>query len=247
MIDSFSDYVVYVDESGNPNVSGIDPEYPFFVLTFCVFSKSDYVSSIVPALQRLKFAYFGHDMVVFHEREIRLRRPPFDFHGDRARRDRFLAQLSEWVRDSPFTIIAVVLDKRRFVMRYGPDAEPYGVAMREGLERVEACLMSRGNGTRQTHIVFEARGKNEDRALELEFRRVCAGSNRLSKPLQFEIVFPGKQINSTGLQLADLTARPIGRACMNRHQPNRAYEVIAEKLYRAADGREQGHGLIIDP
>lgn len=246
-MEPFSDFVVYVDESGNPSVTGIDPDYPLFVLTFCIFRKSDYVSAIVPALQRLKFEYFGHDMVVFHEREIRLRRPPFDFHGDRSIRDRFLAELSVWVRDSPFTIIAVVLHKRRFATRYGADTEPYGVAMREGLERVDACLAHLGNGAKRTHIVFEARGKNEDSALELEFRRVCAGSNRLGKPLPFEIVFPGKQINSTGLQLADLTARPIGRSCMNPDQPNRAYEVIATKLYRAEEGQERGHGLIVDP
>jgi hypothetical protein len=243
----FSDFVVYVDESGNTSVTGIDPEYPLFVLTFCVFRKDEYVNSVVPALQLLKFAFFGHDMVVFHEREIRLREPPFDFRGDRGQRDRFLGKVTEWVRDSPFTIIAIVLDKRRFVARYGADAEPYGVAMREGLDRVHECLKRCGNGEKQTHIVFEARGRKEDRELELEIRRVCAGNNRLGEPLPFEIVFPSKQINSTGLQLADLTARPLGRYCLDRKQANRAYEVIAGKLFRDGDGRLENHGLVVDP
>jgi hypothetical protein len=246
-MDEFSDFVVYADESGNTSVTGIDPEYPLFVLTFCIFLKNDYVNAVVPALQALKFAFFGHDMVVFHEREIRLREPPFDFRGDRRVREQFLGRVSDWVRQSPFTIIAVVLDKRRFVARYGAAAEPYGVAMREGLERVEGCLRQRGNGTKRTHVVFEARGRKEDRELELEFRRVCDGRNRLGSALPFEIVFPGKQINSTGLQLADLTARPIGRYCLDRQQPNRAYEVIAEKIYRGGDGREERLGLAEDP
>lgn len=35
----FSDYVVYVDESGDHSLASIDPDYPVFVLTLCVFHK----------------------------------------------------------------------------------------------------------------------------------------------------------------------------------------------------------------
>ncbi len=46
----------------------------------------------------------------------------------------------------------------------------------------------------------------------------------------FEIIFADKKINSTGLQLADLTARPIGRYIMDPHQDNRAWKIIEKKL-----------------
>jgi hypothetical protein len=42
----FSDYVVYVDESGDHGLASIDPEFPVFVLAFCVFEKSHYINSL---------------------------------------------------------------------------------------------------------------------------------------------------------------------------------------------------------
>ena len=68
---SFSDYIVYVDESGDHGLENIDPEYPLFVLAFCIFKKADYISQIVPALQDIKFRYWGHDAVILHERDFR--------------------------------------------------------------------------------------------------------------------------------------------------------------------------------
>jgi hypothetical protein len=55
-----------------------------------------------------------------------------------------------------------------------------------------------------------SRGAKEDKELELEFRRICDGANFFRKPLPFDIIIVDKKTNSEGLQLADLTARPIG-------------------------------------
>ena len=45
----FSDFVVYVDESGDHNLETQEDEYDMFVLSFCIFSKPLYVEQIVPA------------------------------------------------------------------------------------------------------------------------------------------------------------------------------------------------------
>jgi len=71
--DQFSRYIVYVDESGNHNLQSIDPQYPIFVLAFCVFHKRHYSEVIVPTLEKFKFNHFGHDQIVLHENEIRRR------------------------------------------------------------------------------------------------------------------------------------------------------------------------------
>lgn len=241
----FSDYVVYVDESGDHNLAKFDPTFPVFVLTFCIFRKSDYVGQIVPALQRIKFKHFGHDMVVFHEREIHKALPPFTFLIDAARRSVFMTDLNEWVSSSPFVMIAAAIRKPEFIQRHGPDGtNPYTVAMRLGLERVAKHLERRETKDRTVHFVFEARGKKEDAELELEFRRVCDGSNYRGERFPFEIIFAGKQAHSTGLQLADLTARPIGRKVIKPDQPNRAYDTLAAKLDRhPTRGTIDGYGL----
>ncbi|MBP1180916.1 hypothetical protein [Methylobacterium sp. PvR107] len=56
---------------GVTTASTIDAGYPIFALAFIVMTRDEYVGTVTPALQRLKFAYWGHDQVVFHERDIR--------------------------------------------------------------------------------------------------------------------------------------------------------------------------------
>lgn len=154
-----------------------------------------------------------------------------------------MADLNDWVEESPFAIIASVIRKEEFAKKHANNRNPYHFAMRLGLERLEKHLRRREPQLRPTHIVFEARGKREDDELELEFRRVCNGENDRSESLPFQIVFAAKQINSSGLQLADLTARPVGRHVMNPAQTNRAYEIIEKKLDRSKAGKIEGYGL----
>ena len=63
----YSDYVVFVDESGDHGLVSIDSDYPVFVLDFCVFRKEDYIQRVVPKVEAFKFEHFGHDLVVLHE------------------------------------------------------------------------------------------------------------------------------------------------------------------------------------
>ena len=41
----FSDYIVYVDETGDHGLVSIDPQFPVFGLVFCLANKEDYVST----------------------------------------------------------------------------------------------------------------------------------------------------------------------------------------------------------
>lgn len=91
-----SDYIVYVDESGDHSLEPVNPRYPLFVLSFCVFQKTSYSYEIAPALRMLKFAMFGHDMVIFHEHEIRKKRGAFS-HLCRERREDLILALSNLI------------------------------------------------------------------------------------------------------------------------------------------------------
>lgn len=42
---NFSEFVVYVDESGDHSLTSIDRNYPVFVLAFCIFYKDHYLSN----------------------------------------------------------------------------------------------------------------------------------------------------------------------------------------------------------
>src|SRR5580765_8337587 len=76
----FSDYIIFVDESGSPSMGGgIDPQYPLFVLAFLLMKKSDYAQVVCPAVSAFKLKHFGHDQVILHEREIRKDTGAFKF------------------------------------------------------------------------------------------------------------------------------------------------------------------------
>lgn len=241
----FSDFVVYADESGDHSLVSIDAEYPIFVLSFCVFRKVDYASQVVPRLSELKFKTFGHDIVVLHENDIRNKRGPFS-QMSREPREEFMGQLATIIKNAPMTLFAVIIDKRKLKSSYAQPSDPYNLGLKYGLERIYHFLEERSQHGRKTHIVFEARGKKEDRELELEFRRVCDGMNFKAKSFLFDAVFADKKCNSTGLQLADMMARPIGMSVLRPNQPNRAYEVLKEKFY-AVNGKVRGWGIKMFP
>ncbi|MGQ0582503.1 MAG: DUF3800 domain-containing protein [Reyranella sp.] len=243
----FSDYVVYVDESGDHSLTSIDQTYPVFVLAFCVFRKADYIQSIVPAIQGFKFRQFGHDMVVLHERELRRQEPPFVFLKSESKRAAFLAEINALIEVAPFTVIASAIRKDRLAKRYSEPLSPYDIAMLFCLERLNRLLTEAGQQGKRTTVVFECRGKQEDKELELAFRRICDRGGMQGPMPDLDIVFAHKQVNSTGLQIADLIARPIGLKTLRPDQPNRAYEIIDGKFRRSSSGKVDGWGLKIFP
>lgn len=246
MTTPFSDYIVYVDESGDHSLLSIDPEYPIFVLSFCIFRKDEYAQAMTPAVRKLKFETFGHDMVVLHEIDIRKKKGAFAKLGKEARED-FLDALTDIIETTDFRLVAVVIDKHKLKTRYATPEHPYHLAMEFGLERIYRYLKSMGQDGRLTHLVCEARGAKEDAALELEFRRIRDGRNIFNKPLPFELVVADKKTNSEGMQLADLTARPIGLSVLRPEQANRTHVVLEKKFCRDGNGVKAGIGLKVFP
>ncbi|NVJ98162.1 MAG: DUF3800 domain-containing protein [Alphaproteobacteria bacterium] len=232
-----SDFIVYVDESGDHGLKGIDPQFPMFCLSFCLIDKSKYVDEVVPAFQRFKFDFWGHDSVVLHEHEIRKSKGDFAFlRTDPELRGRFFDRLNALMADAPISIYPTVINKQDLVDKYPNPWNPYEVAMYLCLERVLRRLVDEDQAGKTVHVVFESRGNREDRELEVEFRRVCGNASHWGwkradfSQVTFEPIFMSKAANSTGLQLADLTARPIALSYLRPGQENRAMEILGPKI-----------------
>ncbi len=248
----YSDFVVYVDESGDHSLASIDPGYPVFVLALCVFHKRHYAEKIIPAIEKLKFNYFGHDSVVLHETDIRKQRGDFAFLSHKPTYERFVDLLSTIMVQSNFILIACVVDKARLTRQDGEASNPYHIALDICLQRLHDFLAEKGQQDLQTHVIVECRGKKEDRELELEFRRICDGNGSQDRTLPFQVVFADKKTNLAGLQLADLVARPVGLSRIRPTQPNQAFDMLKHKFF-CAGGRDrlgvgyEGVGLIVHP
>lgn len=243
----YGDYIVYVDESGDHNLKQINREYPIFVLSFCIFHIPAYTDKIVPEIQRMKFKYFGHDMAVFHETEIRKQESAFRILRNDKIRKVFMHDLSRIIHQSSFKIVASIINKNRYKQHVRAHENPYHVALEYGLERVFEYLQALGQVGRLTYIVFEGRGKNEDADLKLEFSKILDRTtiNGMSDTLRFKCV--SKLSNSTGLQLADMTARPIGLRILRPQQQNRAWDLIKSKILTEPNTKMINFGLKVYP
>ncbi len=242
----YSDFIVYVDENGDHSLKSIDEGYPVFVLTFCVFRKEYYSDVVTPSIRRLKFATFGHDMVILHEQDIRKKTGAFNQLG-KERREVFLEELNILISRTDFTLIPSVIDKYKLKKQDIKDSHAYHLAMRLGLEELYSFLRLQHQEHLSTYVICEARGAAEDKALELEFRRVCDGYNDLQKELPFKLVVADKKTNSEGLQFADLSARPVGLSVLRPGQPNRAIKILEKKLYRNKEKEIAERGFHVYP
>lgn len=161
---------------------------------------------------------------------------PFKFANEREKLA-FLDELTGIIDNSNFILISCVIDKNKLSGRMAEQDNPYHLALGFCLETLHELLVEKNQDGKKTHVVFECRGKKEDKDLELEFRRVCDGANRTGIQLPFEIIFADKKANSSGLQLADLVARPVGMSILRQSQKNRAFDVLTRKFF-CAGGRE---------
>ena len=233
----FSDYIVYFDESGSPVLNTNIADYPVFVLACILMNKKTYAEQIIPAMQKFKFKYLGHDQIILHEYDIRRQSHGFAFlQTDAKLRTEFLTDMSQLIESQNFEILACVIDKKTLRKNYHNPFDPYKLALLFSMEQIALRLENLGQCGKTIHVIAESRGKTEDKELALEFKQIANGTTFLPseqadlfKEFDWQILFSDKKANSAGLQLADLVARPIGIHTLRPKQNNKAYEIIEKK------------------
>ena len=233
-ISSFGDYLIFVDESGDHNLgASIDKDFPVFVLMFLVVNKHEYTDKIVPAFQKLKLKYWGHDQVIFHEREIRKKTGYFKlFDQCPSVKHSFYDDLNGVMGTLNYHLFPVLIDKKKHQQKYTAPEHPYHLALEFGMERVHRFLKSKRQVGNKISVVFESRGLKEDKELAVAFTERCSscvGYVNLYK-INYQLVFASKLSNSTGLQMADLTARPYGLNYLKPEQTNQAVDIFKSKI-----------------
>jgi hypothetical protein len=218
-----------------------------FVLAFCIIERDHYADFIAPELLALKLKYFQDPHIILHEREIRKAEGNFKFLTNTPVREAFLNDLNHFMEQAQFTVIASVIHKERLQNSYKDPTNPYELGTQFCLERLRMFLDDKGQ-TLETMVTFEARGKKEDRDLELSFLRITnQPAYQTYNKKRFGLKIIPKISNSCGLQIADLMARPIGRHILAPKQSNRAFDIIKQKLRQNSRGKYDGYGFNIFP
>lgn len=218
-----SSHIIYVDESGSSDFGAGNGNYPVFVLAFCLFNVETYIHEIDPLFQKLKFDFFGHDLAILHESDIRKKVGAFKVLNDPIFRDLFLSALSDAIHQSDFNVLPIIRTKSDAEVQ---DSNTYTNAAVEGLNLCIEWLRLHGQIGDELVFAFESRGPKDDRRL-LEALDSIFWHHR--EP-QISVKFVQKAFASTGLQIADLVARPIGLNAIRPDQVNRSFEIIRDKI-----------------
>jgi hypothetical protein len=210
-------YRLYLDESGDHTFTCLeDSSRRHLALLGVWFELSDAYPRFAEGLEKLKRDFFGirpDDPVTLHRSCILNRKGAFRVLKEESLREKFDEALVRLVDDASFTMVCVVLDKKRLQVQYNAPFHPYHYSIQARIERYCRWLVDRGA---EGDVWAEARGAREDRDLLEEYRRLRASGTRYLKSSLAERALTNsslslrpKSANIAGLQLADILAHPV--------------------------------------
>lgn len=241
---------VYLDECGS-HTPRASEKYGAFVLAAIIVKDEAYLE-LNAGWKQWKNDTFGAD-VILHEPDLRRGQKAFWFDGDYVRRLAAVRSLSNKLDMMDFTAVASVVHLPGYLRYYkeGPvDAilphNLYLMSLDFILERIVMILESMFGGAK-ARIIAESRGAKEDAVLQYEFVRLMLdGTSYISDAwfrhqLEPAITFRTKADNITGLQLADLMARPCGDKVLDPASTPERWPHFRTKL---APGQETAHSIL---
>lgn len=227
-----SKFLAFVDECGDHSVGPLDASFPIFVLSTVILSRQGYTDSVIPRLARLKVAFWSHEGVNLHSRDIR--RGSGDF--SRLQIPEIRKSMYRAINDLmslEFTLLITLVDKRKLAAHGMEGANPYDLALQHTLCRVSHFLESEGEDT--LPIIAESRGKREDAELARCFARLTAPGIDGGRPPRLRLIMRRKRDNLAGLQMADLAAYPYARWFLGHGRDDPSLAILAPHIYRKGD------------
>ena len=103
--------VLFLDESGDHNLSAIDPSYPMFVLGGVIVDKEYADGPLTEAFDDFKLRMFGRTDVVLHTADIIRTRNGFESLKDNELRAHFYTELNALMRELRYEVVACVIRK----------------------------------------------------------------------------------------------------------------------------------------
>lgn len=131
-------------------------------------------------------------------------------------------------------------------------AHAYMVALDFLMERAVLALENQFGGAK-AQVVAESRGAKEDALLQHEFSRLhLDGTSYISQAWFRQQLNPGIQFlpkvaNNTGLQLADLFARPVGEKVARPEDDPPRWSIFRDRLCQGHETKNSILGLKIVP
>lgn len=244
-------FVLYMDESGDHNLISIDRKFSIFCLAGCVFEREYYREVVRQKVDEFKRRFWGRTDVILVSSRIRKHTGDFAFLNDAQKRSDFYDAINDLISGLSFTIIAVVILKQSHLSQYGSLAQnPYSLSLEFIMERYSMLMTAKGP-QEDGYMMAESRGEIEDSLLKGVYQQLKSKGTRYQKLANITSFWmEKKEANITGLQIADLVVYPIATKIFRPMQENKAFEVLAPKIYAAPKrkgGYILGYGLKVFP
>lgn len=240
--------VMFLDESGDHNLTIIDPQYPIFVLGGVIVERTYADGELEDRFRRFKIEMFGSDDVILHTADIVRSKGVFKEMRQPQFRERFYAELNALMRSIDYQVVACAIRKDEHYDRYGLDAiDPYMLSLNVLIERFCFEIGDQPDGGL---VIAEKRDPTLDHQLELAWLNLrIQGTRYMQAKVIGERISAfntrSKKDNIAGLQLADLVVSPIGRYCIGK-AISEDWSIIESKL-RRRNGDYAGAGLVVLP
>lgn len=241
--------VLFLDESGDHNLTAIDPQYPLFVLGGVITEQAYAETTLAEKIKEFKLELFGRDDIILHTADITRNRNGFERMKEASFRERFYSSINKLMQDAVYKVVACVIQKEAHNSRYGLAAlDPYLLSLDVLVERFCFEIGDVENGG---VIIAEKRDPTLDRELELAWLNLKIKGTRYIQAKDIDKRIAGlnlrsKSANIAGLQLADLVVSPIGRHVLGK-PAKEDFKIVKDKFRRDFKGRHHGYGLVVLP
>jgi hypothetical protein len=202
-----------------------------------------------PQWRGWKATNLGSGDASIHEPDVRKREGPFAGQRGAA----VVNSLADFLKGAEFDVVACAINRVEYRKVAFPDPldatlpdHMYLFAMDVLFERIAMVLDKMFAGGR-AEVIVESRGPREDALLQYEFARLhldgtsYIGDAFFRSRLRPGITFLGKTQNCTGLQLADLVARPISEKVADPIVTPERWSEVRTKL---SQGKETKHSIL---
>lgn len=237
---------MFVDESGEANITNADPSFNTFVLCGILF-REDHYNEFNARIKALKQKLFGNEDVIFHSYEMRKRIDNFTLFNDPEIQLEFYTGIGKIFKECRYSIIACIIDKPKYKEKYNNKNNAYEDALMFLCERAIMCV-GRKNKIDKILVCLEKRGKGKDRLLKKYYGNFIKYGTPYISTEEFKmcdpnLYFRAKDQNINGLQLCDLFAYPIGRKFLYPDKPQPTFDIFEEKFFCNNMGNYKGLGL----
>jgi len=242
---------VYLDECGAHSLSAND-KFGAFALAAIIIPDA-HLETLDADWKAWKRTTLGAADALIHEPDVRRGDHSFWLDGDRVRQAAAISSLSNQIASMQFEAVVCVVNRADYLKYYGrtrvDDALPehlYLMALTFLMERIVMVLDQHYGGAR-ARVFAESREKREDALLQYEYVRLHLDGTSFVAPSWFRhqleptIHFRIKKDNLTGLQLADLVARPCAEKVLAPESTPNRWSEVRSKL---APGKETAHSIL---